>query len=84
MTIEQLLKKVAEEYCFGAQDFWIEKVKSFPKNEWIVPNNSEKSEDFTMLNEMAYHNWCDKMIEPSWVNGSFTGNKISFRIKISK
>jgi hypothetical protein len=83
MTIDQLLMKVADEYCFGSSDLWQEKVKSFPKNEWVTPNNKD-GEDFTMYNEMSYHGWADKLIEPLWKNGSFIGNRISFRIKIDQ
>ena len=81
MTLEQLKKKVTDEYCFSSQEWWLNKVEASPKNEWIVPNNKE-DEDFTFYNEMSYHGWCDKLIEPLWKNGSLLGNKISFRIKI--
>jgi hypothetical protein len=81
MTLEQLKNKVADEYCFGSQELWLKKVGSFPKNEWVVPNNKD-DEDFTFYNEMSSHGWCDKLIEPQWHNGSFVGNKISFKINI--
>lgn len=81
MTLDQLLKKVADEYCFGSQDWWIEKVKSYPKNEWFTPNNKE-NEDYTCCCEMSHHGWCDKLVEPQWKNGSYLGNKVSFKINI--
>jgi hypothetical protein len=31
MKLEELISKVAKEYCFGSQDWWIENVKNIPK-----------------------------------------------------
>lgn len=72
---------VSEEYCFGSQDWWIEKVKSLPKNAWFSPTNKD-GEEYSVCIDMSTHNWISKMIEPVWSNGSFKGNKISFFIKI--
>lgn len=81
MTLDYLIKLVAKEYCFGSQDLWIEKVRLFPKNEWITPTN-KNSEDYTMLMDMAHHNWVSKKIEPIWQGDSYHGNRVSFFIKI--
>lgn len=81
MKLEDLLNKVAKEYCFGSQNWWIENVKNLPKNEWFSPSNSN-DESFTICTEIHYHGWCSKKIEPLWSNGSYQGNKIYFFIKI--
>lgn len=83
MKLDFLLKLVAEEYCFGSQDWWQEKVKSLPKNQWFTPTNKD-DENYTVCIDMAYHGWISKMVEPIWHNGSFKGTKVSFYIKIDE
>jgi hypothetical protein len=82
MTLESLLSKVAKEFCFGRQEWWLEKIKSFPKNEWFSPNNAGEDNDFSVCMDAHHFGWCDMIREPVWKNDSYTGVKVSFRFNV--
>lgn len=79
MTTEQLYKKIEEQYPHS-KEWWVERLKRFPHNEWFAPNNTD--EDFTYCNEMHIHGWCSKKIDPLWYNDIFKGNKIWFKFNL--
>lgn len=79
-------KKIAEEYCFGnSADWWMEKIKTFPHNDWFAPaskDNGDGYDDYKMMDDLFYLNLCEKKMTPIWVNGSFKGRTIEFKINV--
>ncbi len=79
--MDNILKRALEKISFPGMDidFYMERVSTFPKNEWFMPNNSENN-DYSICAHLFEMYLIERKTTPIWFNGSFRGLDHTFRI----
>lgn len=73
--LESAMRKKFPEYVDFV--FWMERLHTFPENEWVLPDNSTV-QDYGIFDACADACLVARKVVPVWNNGSLQGTKVYF------
>lgn len=73
--LRSAIEKLSEIYPGIDSEFYYDKLKLYPENQWFCP----RADGYSICNDLAGWNIVESARQPIWINNSFKGYRISFR-----